>query len=188
MDEADVLVPDYFDLVDRAELGADVSQVLLVGSLFEITNKHVPRCLALGDSLDDGRWHRRGFAPSNLELLTMQGEFLHRRVRMESSGGRAVQEGDEDARFLGQELDAFNRTESNEVEQLVNRRLCAKISSVPQEFDEGHTSGEIAHIDGSSSGVSSCSGSSGGRGGSVVSSHSVGVHGRGHDWRARVAL
>lgn len=56
----------------------------------------------------------------NLQDLPMKLDLTHDDVRVESGRDSGVQEGDESTALLGQDLDAFDGTESNLAEQLIN--------------------------------------------------------------------
>lgn len=123
MNESNVLVADDLDLVDGPKSAEVVSERLLGRLLLEVSNVDVPRRLVLVDRERDRLQHRRGLAPSDLELLAVQGELLDGRVGVEGGGGGAVEERDEHAGFLGQEADVLDGTEPDEVEELVDGRV-----------------------------------------------------------------
>lgn len=60
----------------------------------------------------------------------MKTNLAHEGVRMESSGGRRVEERDEGARLLGKDTNVLDRTETNLREELVDRSVGRKVSYV----------------------------------------------------------
>ena len=62
----------------------------------------------------------RRIAPPDAQFLAVQGDFLDRGVGVEGRSGRAVKEGDEDARLFGKKTDILDRAESNEMQEFIN--------------------------------------------------------------------
>lgn len=137
MDETDVLVPDDLDLVDKTETAQVVPQHLLGGVLVQTSQIHVPARVALADRQGDLARHGRGFAPTDLELLAVQGQLLDGCVCVERSGGSAIQEGEEDAGLLGEDSDGLERAEVDKAEELV----------------DGSGGRQVSYVNGTSSGV-----------------------------------
>jgi hypothetical protein len=132
VDESDVLVPDDFNLIDQSKPTQIVPKLLLRESIIQPPKVHIPAGIALRDRQRNLRRDRGRFAPADLELLPVQGKFLNRRVRVERSCNRPVEEGEKDAGFLGENADGFERAKVHEVEQLV----------------DGRGRGKVAHVDG----------------------------------------
>jgi len=99
--ETDTLVPYDLDLIDRSESRQIVSQFTLGQRVIQSTEIDVPGSFCHGDGLHNLRGNSRRFAPTDLELLTVQGELLHRRIGVEGGSSGSIQERDEDAGFLG---------------------------------------------------------------------------------------
>jgi hypothetical protein len=128
--EADVLVPDDLDLVDEAEAGEVVPELLLRHVLVQAAEVHVPAGVALADRQRDLLRDRARLAPADLELLAVEGELLDRRVRMKGGGGGALEEREEDAGLLGEDADVLERAEVDEVEELVDGRRRREVADV----------------------------------------------------------
>jgi len=107
VNEADVLVPDDLDLINQTEPTEVVPQLFFGCVLIQTTEVHVSAGIALLNCQSDlaGNWGR--FSPTDLQLLPMQRQLLNDRVGIELSGGRGVQEGQEDARLLREYSDRF---------------------------------------------------------------------------------
>jgi len=138
MHEANVLVPDNFDLVDESEAAQIIPQLLLSQRLLEPTQVDIPTCVALTDRKSDLSRHGRRLSPADFELLSMESQFLDRSVRVERSSGRAIQERQENAGFLWEDTDRLQGTKVHQIEELV----------------DGGGRREVADIDCTSSGVS----------------------------------
>lgn len=138
MNKTNVLVPDDLDLVDKTEAAQVVPQHLLGSVLVQTTQIHVPARVALANRQGDLARHGRRLAPTDLELLAMQGQLLDGCVGVERSRGSAIQEGEEDARLLGEDTNGFERTEVDEAEELV----------------DGGGGGKVSYVNGTSSGIS----------------------------------
>lgn len=130
MDESNVLVAHNLDLVNEAESAELISELLLGHILVEASNVDVPARIALAN----GKCHlcrdRRRLAPTDLELLRVQRQFLDGSIGVESCCGLAVEEGEEDTRLLGQHANGFKGAEVNQVEQFVDRSGCGEVSNV----------------------------------------------------------
>jgi hypothetical protein len=81
--ETDVLVPHNLHLVDQPKPAQIVSQLLLGHILIQTTDIHISARVALLNAQRHLTWHGAWLSPTNLKLLTMQGQFLDRRVGME---------------------------------------------------------------------------------------------------------
>ena len=57
--------------------------------------------------LGTGDGARRRLAPSNLELLAMEGELFDGGIRMKCRGSGTIQEGKENARLFGEDADGL---------------------------------------------------------------------------------
>ena len=90
VDETNVLVPNDLDLIDQTEPAEIIPQLFFGRVLIQPAEIHVPAGIALLDRQRDlaGNWG--GFSPTNLQLLSVEGQFLHDRVGIELSGGRGV--------------------------------------------------------------------------------------------------
>ena len=130
MDETNVLVPNYLDLINQTKPAEIIPQLLFGRVLIQTTEIHISTGVALLDRQSDLAWDGRRFSPADLQFLAMQRQFLDDRVGVELSSGRSVQERQEDTRFLRENSDRFKRTEVNEVEEFVNRSGCGKIPNV----------------------------------------------------------
>ncbi len=124
------LSPDDLDLVDEPKAAQLVAELLLRHVLVEPAEVDVAARVALANRKGDLRRDGGRLPPPDLELLPVQGELLDRRVGVERRGGRAVQEGEEDARLLGQHADTLERPEVHEVEQLVDGRRRGQVADV----------------------------------------------------------
>jgi hypothetical protein len=71
VDEADVLVPNNFDLVNQTEPAEVIPQLLFSGVLIQTTEIYISACIALLNRQCDlaGNWGR--LPPTDLQLLSM---------------------------------------------------------------------------------------------------------------------
>lgn len=85
----------------------------------------------------------------------MESELFDRGVGVEGGGGRTVEEGDEDAGLLGEEPDGLDGSEADEIEELIDGRVCARsgVSSWTQSSggERRQTRGKVSDVDRSTS-------------------------------------
>ena len=93
VDEADVLIPDDLDLINQTEPAEIISQLFFGRVFIQTTEVHVPAGIALLNCQSDlaGNWG--GLSPANLQLLSVQRQFLNNRIGIELGGYLGVQEG-----------------------------------------------------------------------------------------------
>ena len=130
VNEPNVLVPDDLDLIDQSESAQIIPEHLLRHALVKATKINVPRSITLLDALQHLTRDGAGLAPTDLELVPMELELLDVGVGMEGRGGRAVEEGDEDAGLFGKDSDGLERAEVNEVEEFVDRSVGGEVPDV----------------------------------------------------------
>ena len=105
MHKADVLVTDNLDLIDQAKAAKVVPELLLCRTVVQSTEIDVAACIALADGQRDLAWHGRRLAPSNLELLAMEGELFDSGVGMKRRSSGAIEEREENARLFREDAD-----------------------------------------------------------------------------------
>jgi hypothetical protein len=93
MNETNVLIPDYFHLVDESKPTEIVTQLLLSQIFVKPAKIHVSASIALADRECHLGRHRGRFTPPNLEFLSVQRQLLDGSIRVERSGGGTVQKG-----------------------------------------------------------------------------------------------
>lgn len=162
VDETNVLISHNLDLVDRSKPAQLIPQILLICLRVQVTNKHISGRLTACNSRCNGRMYHGGLTPSDFQFLSVESKLLDASVSVEGGCGRPVEEGDEDTGLFRKETNSLNGAESNKVEKFIDGGLGRKVTDVH---------------------CSSCRvSSSGGRGScssrSVVTSHSIGIHGR----------
>lgn len=120
MDEADILVTDDLDLVNQSETAEIVAEHLLGHAFIQSTKIDVTAGIALLDALQNLARDWAGFSPTNFEFVSVKSDLLDGRVGMESSGGRSIQERNEDARLFGQDANGLEGTEMNQIQELID--------------------------------------------------------------------
>lgn len=118
------------DLVDRPEARKVVSERLLGDGLVEVAKVDVPRRTRLLNGHEDAGSDGARASPAELEVLIVQTNLAHERVGMERSGGRRVEEADEGAALLGEDLDRVDGAEANLAEELVDGGVRGKVADV----------------------------------------------------------
>lgn len=68
--------------------------------------------------------------PADLEVMVMQADLAHQRIRVERRRGIRFEERDERAALLGQNADVLDRTEADLRQELVNRCVRRKVADV----------------------------------------------------------
>ena len=121
MHKSNVLIPDNLDLINRSEPTQIIPQRRLGRLVVQPSEVNVPRRLVLSDGLNDRGGDVGRFSPSDLEFLTVKSELLDRGVGVEGGCCGTVEEGDEDAGLLGKESNGFDGSETDEVEEFVDR-------------------------------------------------------------------
>ena len=124
MNKSTVFVAHDFDLVDWAKLSTKVvAQRRFVFILVQLANVDVTSGVTVPHG-DRDRWGQvRFLAPADTQSLSMKGEALDLGVGVECCSGGTVEEGDEYARLVLDEMDAFDWTKANQIEELVNRGI-----------------------------------------------------------------
>ena len=105
MNKANVLVPNDLDLINQTEPAEIVPQLFFGRVLIKSPEVHVSAGVALLNCQGDLARNRGRLSPADLQLLSVQRQFLDDRVGVELGGSRRVQEGQEDARLLGKHSD-----------------------------------------------------------------------------------
>jgi hypothetical protein len=95
--KTDVFITDDLNLIDQAKAAEVVTELLLCRALIKSAEIDITACVALTDGQRDLAWHGRRLAPSNLELLAMEGKFFDRGIGMERGGSGAIEEREENA-------------------------------------------------------------------------------------------
>jgi len=103
--KTDVLVTNNLDLVIQAEAAKVV--LLLRRTLVQSTKIDIAACVALADRERNLAWHGRRLAPSNLELLAMEGELFDSGIGMKCRSSGTIEEGKENARLFGEDADGL---------------------------------------------------------------------------------
>src|SRR5260221_12876175 len=98
--KTDVLVTDNLDLIDQAKAAKVVTELLLCRTLVQSTKVDIAACVALTNGQRDLARHRRRFAPSNLELLAVEGELFDSGIGMERRSSGTIEGREENARLL----------------------------------------------------------------------------------------
>lgn len=148
VDKADALLADQLDGINGTEL-AQVGPQLLLGDIFgEVAKVDIPGRTGLLNGQGDGSRHLGGLSPTDLDILTLDGELLQDGIRMEVGSRRAVQEGDEGAVLIRQESDRLNRTGTNMSEDFLRRSLIRDIAQIDGPRRPRHHAGGKRRADG----------------------------------------
>lgn len=120
VNKTDVFVPDDLDLINQTEPAEIVPQLFFGCILIQTAKVHVSACVALLNCQCDltGDWGI--LSPTNLQLLSVQGQFLDDSVGIELGGSGSIQKGQENTGLLREHPDGFEGTKVNKVEKLVH--------------------------------------------------------------------
>lgn len=124
------LTSNDLDLVDWTKPRKVVAKSLLRDGLVEVAQVDVASRAGLLDGHEDRRRNGRGLAPPDFEVLLVETDLAHERVRVEGRRRRRVEERDEGAALFGEDLDRVDGTEADLTEELVDRSVRREIPDV----------------------------------------------------------
>ena len=130
VNESDILVPNDLDLVNKTKTAQIIPELLLCHVFVEATKIDVATGIALTDGKRNLGGDRRRLTPTNLQLLSVEAEFLDCGVGMEGSCSARIQERQEDARLFGKDSNRLKGTEVHQVQKLVDGSGGRKVSNV----------------------------------------------------------
>jgi hypothetical protein len=107
MNKTDVLVTDNLDLINQAKAAKVVAELLLCRTLVQPAEIDIAACIALANGERNLARHGRRLAPSNLELLAVEGKFLDGGIRMKCRGSGTIEEGKKNARLFREDADGL---------------------------------------------------------------------------------
>jgi hypothetical protein len=105
--KTDVLVTDNLDLINQAKAAKVVPKLLLRRTVVQSTKIDIAACIALADGERNLARHGRRLAPSNLELLAVEGKLFDSGIGMKCRGSGTIEEGKENARLFGEDADGL---------------------------------------------------------------------------------
>ena len=131
------------DLVDRPEARKVVAQRLLRDRLVEVAEVDVPRRSRLLNRHENVGGDGARASPAKLEVLIVQPNFAHERVRVERRGRRRIEEADEGAALLGENLDRVDGAKANLAKELVDGGVRGKVADVDGASLESEERGKL---------------------------------------------
>ena len=123
MDETNALVPDDLDLINQAQPAKVTPQQFFSRVLIQFSEIHDPAGVVLLNRQTDLAWNRGRLSPTNLQLLSVQGQLLDDSVCIKVGIGGDTQEGQEDTRLLGENSSGpkWTKLRSSSVEEVAGR-------------------------------------------------------------------
>lgn len=130
MDETNGLLADQLNGVNWAKLSKILSDLLLGNIFWKVTQVDISGGTILLNGQCDRGWDWRWLSPSDLDILSSNGQLLQDGIRVEVSSRGAIQERDESTVLVWQKTNRLNLSRADMTEDLLSSCFSWDVSKV----------------------------------------------------------